>query len=42
MILMCLAVNFIDASALENPEAVNQRLEDASVTFHLSEVNGPR
>jgi sulfate permease, SulP family len=34
-------VNTIDASALQSLEAINHRLEDAGVTFHLSEVKGP-
>ena len=41
LILMCPAVNHIDASALESLEAINHRLEDAGVTLHLSEVKGP-
>lgn len=41
VILMCSAVNVIDASALESLEAINARLRDAGVTFHLSEVKGP-
>jgi SulP family sulfate permease len=41
VVLMCPAVNFIDASALESLEAVNQRLRAADVTLHLSEVKGP-
>ena len=41
VILMCPAVNHIDASALESLEAVNRHLRDAGVTFHLSEVKGP-
>jgi len=40
-VLMCSAVNEIDASALESLEAINHRLKDAGVTFHLSEVKGP-
>jgi len=40
-VLMCPAVNEIDASALESLEAINHRLRDSGVTFHLSEVNGP-
>jgi len=38
---MCPAVNLIDASALESLEAINQRLQDSGVRFHLSEVKGP-
>lgn len=41
LILMCPAVNSIDASALESLEAINHRLKDAGVQFHLSEVKGP-
>ncbi len=41
VILMCPAVNHIDASALESLEAINSQLADAGVTFHLSEVKGP-
>jgi len=40
-VLMCPAVNLIDASALESLEAINQRLKDSGVSFHLSEVKGP-
>ncbi|MDR4262236.1 sodium-independent anion transporter, partial [Bacillus pacificus] len=41
LILMCPAVNWIDASALESLEAINQRLQEAGVQLHLSEVKGP-
>ncbi len=41
LILMCPAVNGIDASALESLEAINQRLQDSGVQLHLSEVKGP-
>jgi sulfate permease, SulP family len=41
VVLMCPAVNHIDASALESLEAINRNLRDADVTFHLSEVKGP-
>lgn len=40
-VLMCPAVNEIDGSALESLEAINLRLKDAGITFHLSEVKGP-
>ena len=40
-ILMCPAINLIDASALESLEAINLRLNDSGVRFHLSEVKGP-
>ncbi|WP_306027739.1 SulP family inorganic anion transporter [Stappia sp. MMSF_3263] len=41
VVLMCPAVNEIDASALESLEEINRRLLDAGVGFHLSEVKGP-
>ncbi|MCF6273444.1 MAG: sulfate permease [Rhodobacteraceae bacterium] len=41
VILVCPAINFIDASALESLEAINQRLKDAGVRLHMSEVKGP-
>lgn len=41
LVLVCPAVNLIDASALESLEAINERLGDAGVTLHLSEVKGP-
>ncbi|WP_138934772.1 SulP family inorganic anion transporter [Roseovarius arcticus] len=41
VILMCPAVNEVDMSALESLEAINARLRDLNVSFHLSEVKGP-
>lgn len=41
VVLMCSAVNAIDASALESLEEINRRLRDAGIGFHLSEVKGP-
>jgi sulfate permease, SulP family len=41
LILMCSAVNAIDASALESVEAINHRLKDGAIALHLSEVKGP-
>jgi SulP family sulfate permease len=41
VILQCSAVNAIDASALESLEAIDARLKDAGIQFHLSEVKGP-
>ena len=41
VILMCSAVNSIDASALESLQHINLRLKDAGITLHLSEVKGP-
>lgn len=41
LVLVCPAVDLIDASALESLEAINERLKDAGVRLHLSEVKGP-
>jgi SulP family sulfate permease len=41
LVLMCSAINAIDASALESLESINHRLSDAGVKLHLSEVKGP-
>ena len=41
VILMCSAVNAIDATGLESLEAINQRLADGGIGLHLSEVKGP-
>ncbi|MDP4548044.1 SulP family inorganic anion transporter [Marinobacter sp. MDS2] len=41
LVLVCPAINLIDASALESLEAMNERLSDAGVRLHLSEVKGP-
>lgn len=41
VVLQAAAVNYIDASALESLEAINDRLRAAGVQFHLSEVKGP-
>ena len=41
VVLMCPAVNMIDASALESLEAIDARLRDGGITLHLSEVKGP-
>lgn len=38
---MCSAINEIDSSALDSLEAINQRLGDRGIAFHLSEVKGP-
>jgi sulfate permease, SulP family len=40
-ILNCSSVNSIDASGLESLKAINQRLKDGGIAFHLSEVKGP-
>ncbi|MBO6529093.1 MAG: sulfate permease [Erythrobacter sp.] len=41
VILMCSAVNEIDASGLESLEAINHRLGDGQIGLNLSEVKGP-
>ena len=41
LVLMCSAINHIDASGLEALESLNERLLDAGVKLHLSEVKGP-
>jgi SulP family sulfate permease len=41
VVLMCPAVNYIDASALDSLEVINNRLRQAGVRFHLTEVKGP-
>ena len=38
---MCSAINYIDSSALESFEFINNRLNEAGVKLHLSEVKGP-
>jgi sulfate permease, SulP family len=41
VILECPAINDIDLSALESLEAMNLRLKDSGIDFHLSEIKGP-
>jgi SulP family sulfate permease len=41
VVLQCSAVNFIDASALESLEAINERLSASGARLHLTEVKGP-
>ena len=41
VVLICSAVNEIDASALESLETLVERLKAAGIAFHLSEVKGP-
>jgi len=41
LVLMCTAVNMIDASALQSLELIVDRLKDSEVKLHLSEVKGP-
>ena len=40
-VLIGMAVNFIDASALETLESLHKELTDAGVTFHLASFKGP-
>ncbi|MDX1589715.1 MAG: sulfate permease [Oleiphilaceae bacterium] len=41
LVLVCPAVNLIDASALDSLDTIQARLKDAGVRLHLSEVKGP-
>ncbi len=41
VVLMCSAVNAIDATGLESLEAINHRLAATGISLHLSEVKGP-
>ena len=41
LVLMCSAINHLDASAVESLESLNERLDAAGVQLHLSEVKGP-
>ena len=41
VVLICNAVNFIDASALETLENLVFKLRDEEITLHLAEVKGP-
>ncbi|NVK57201.1 MAG: sulfate permease [Alteromonadaceae bacterium] len=41
LILMCNAVNMIDASALDSLETIDDRLKSANVMLHFSEIKGP-
>lgn len=41
VLLQCSAINTIDMSALESIEALNMRLKELGVTFHLTELKGP-
>lgn len=41
VVLLCSAINAIDASALESLETIALRLRDANIQLHLSEVKGP-
>lgn len=41
ILLICTAINFIDASGLEVLESLNEKLHEAGVTLNLAEVKGP-
>jgi SulP family sulfate permease len=41
LVLIGIAVNFIDASALETLESLAEELRNAGVEFHLAEIKGP-
>lgn len=41
LVLIGVAINFIDASALETLQALIRELKDAGVTFHLADIKGP-
>ncbi|MFZ4711178.1 MAG: SulP family inorganic anion transporter, partial [Zwartia sp.] len=41
VVLLCSAINDIDASALESLELIEARLLSAGIALHLSEVKGP-
>jgi len=41
LVLICNAINFIDASALETLTSLLARLHDAGIQLHLTEVKGP-
>lgn len=41
LVLVCAAVNLVDASAMESLENINERLANAGVRLHLSDVKGP-
>lgn len=40
ILLICTAINFIDASGLEVLESLNEKLHEAGVTLNLAEVKG--
>jgi len=41
VVLLCSAVNDIDASALESLESIANRLSDSGIALHFSEIKGP-
>jgi SulP family sulfate permease len=40
-VLICNAINFIDASALETLTDLRNRMQDAGIELYLTEVKGP-
>ena len=41
LVLICSAINFIDASALETLEMLRENLKESGITLHLADVKGP-
>jgi len=41
LVLICTAINYIDGTALETLERLEEELHNAGVTLHLAEVKGP-
>ena len=41
LVLICNAINFIDASALETLTDLRTRMQDAGIELYLTEVKGP-
>jgi sulfate permease, SulP family len=41
LVLICSAVNFIDASAFETLSDLRSRMQDAGIQLYLAEVKGP-
>lgn len=41
LVLICNAINFIDASALETLTDLRSRMQDAGIELYLTEVKGP-
>ena len=41
LVLICAAITFIDASALETLTDLRKQMEDAGIQIYLAEVKGP-
>ena len=41
VVLLCSAINDVDASGLQSLETIQQRLSDQGIALHLSEIKGP-